>query len=105
MQICNTFLSQFVFQASDGDWTSQVSKPAGHAALLGGRFTFMSSRGVARRSCCLVRPTVGPALVWARGMGRGSLRRAMTETLVHGDKLLLAWRRVYGSVGDESEEG
>jgi hypothetical protein len=53
----------------------------------------------------LVRPTVGPALVWARGMGRGSLRRAMTETLVHGDKLLIAWRRVHGSVGDESEEG
>ena len=42
-----------------------------------------------------------PALVWARGMDRGSLRRAMTETLAHGDKLLLAWRRVHGSVGEE----
>ena len=42
-----------------------------------------------------------PALVWARGMDRGDLRRAMTETLSHRGKLLLAWRRVHG---EEEEE-
>jgi hypothetical protein len=38
-------------------------------------------------------------------MDRGNLRRAMTETLTHRNKLLLAWRRVHGSGSDESEEG
>ena len=46
-----------------------------------------------------------PALIWARGMGRGNLRRAMAETLAHRDELLLAWRRVHGSGGEEAEEG
>ena len=46
-----------------------------------------------------------PALVWARGIDRGTLRRAMAETLAHRDKLLLAWHRVHRSGGEESEEG
>lgn len=46
-----------------------------------------------------------PALVWARGMGRGSLRQAMAEALAHRGKLLLAWSRVHGSAGEEPEEG
>ena len=33
--------------------------------------------------------------------GSRRLRRAMTETLAHGGKLLLAWRRMHGSVGEE----
>jgi len=44
-----------------------------------------------------------PALVWARGMDRGNLRRAMAETLAHRGKLLLAWRRVHGADGEEEE--
>jgi len=44
-----------------------------------------------------------PALVWARGMDRGRLRRTMAETLAHRGKLLLAWRRVHGADGEEEE--
>jgi len=44
-----------------------------------------------------------PTLVWARGMDRGDLRRAMAETLAHRGKLLLAWRRVHGANGEEEE--
>jgi hypothetical protein len=43
------------------------------------------------------------ALVWARGMDRGSLRGTMAETLAHRGKLLLAWRRVHGADGEEEE--
>jgi hypothetical protein len=46
-----------------------------------------------------------PALHWARGMDRGRLRQAMTETLAHRGKLLFAWRRLHESGRDESEEG
>ena len=45
-----------------------------------------------------------PALPWARGMDRGSLRQAMTETLAQRGKLLLAWHRLHGSGNDEPEE-
>jgi hypothetical protein len=34
---------------------------------------------------------------------RGSLRRTMAETLAHGGKLFLAWRRVHGADGEEEE--
>ena len=46
-----------------------------------------------------------PALLWARGMDRSKLRQAMTETLARRGKLLLAWRRLHESGGDEPEEG
>ena len=49
------------------------------------------------------RPALAPGLIWARGMDRGNLRRAMAETLAHRGKLLLAWRRVHGSDGEEEE--
>ena len=45
-----------------------------------------------------------PAVLWARGMDRGKLRQAMTETLAHRGKLLLAWHRLHGSGNDEPEE-
>ena len=38
-----------------------------------------------------------PSLVWARGLGRANLRRAMLETLAERAKLRAAWRRVHGS--------
>jgi hypothetical protein len=41
-------------------------------------------------------PDERPTLVWARGLRRGSLRRAMLETLARRAKLLAAWRRVHG---------
>ncbi len=44
-----------------------------------------------------------PVLDWARGMDRGSLRWAMTETLAHRGKLLLAWHRLHGADGEEEE--
>jgi Domain of unknown function (DUF4160) len=43
-----------------------------------------------------------PALLWARGMNRGKLRQAMSETLAHRSKLLLAWHRVH-ETGEEEE--
>ena len=46
-----------------------------------------------------------PALLWARGMDRGTLRQAMTETLVYRSKLLLAWHRLHGSSSDEAGKG
>jgi Domain of unknown function (DUF4160) len=53
----------------------------------------------------LAGPDSRPALIWARGMDRRSLRRAMAETLAHRDTLLAAWRRVHGAGGEGSEEG
>lgn len=50
-------------------------------------------------------PDGRPTLVWARGMDRGRLRQAMTETLAQYGKLLLAWHRVHGSDSKETEEG
>jgi hypothetical protein len=41
-------------------------------------------------------PDERPTLVWARGLRRASLRRAMLETLARRAKLLAAWRRVHG---------
>lgn len=46
-----------------------------------------------------------PALLWARGMDRGRLRLAMTGTLAHRGKLLLAWRRLHEPGSVEREEG
>ena len=46
-----------------------------------------------------------PALLWARGMDRGKLRQAMTETLADRSKLLLAWHRLHDSGSGEPEEG
>lgn len=46
-----------------------------------------------------------PALLWARGMDRRTLRQAMTETLAQRGKLLVAWRHVHGVGGEEPEEG
>lgn len=53
----------------------------------------------------LAGPDGRPALLWARGMDRGKLRRAMTETLAHRSKLLLAWRRLHEAGSDGPEEG
>jgi Domain of unknown function (DUF4160) len=41
-----------------------------------------------------------PSLVWARGLDRASLRRAMIETLARRGKLFAAWRRVHGPEKD-----
>jgi hypothetical protein len=38
-------------------------------------------------------------------MDRSRLRQAMTETLAHRGKRLLAWHRLHGSGNDEPEEG
>lgn len=53
----------------------------------------------------LAGPDGRPALLWARGMDRGVLRQAMTETLAHRGKLHLAWRRLHEAGSDEPEKG
>lgn len=53
----------------------------------------------------LAGPHGRPLLAWARGMGRGDLRRAMAETLANQARLLRAWRRVHEPGGEEPEEG
>jgi len=63
----------------------------------------MFSRRAGEAKLLLGEPGGRPALVWARGMDRGDLRRAMTETLAHRGKLLLAWRRVHGANSEEEE--
>lgn len=50
-------------------------------------------------------PDGRPALLWARGMDRGKLRQAMTETLAHRGKLLRAWRRLHEAGGNEPGGG
>jgi hypothetical protein len=50
-------------------------------------------------------PDGRPSLVWARGMDRASLRRAMLETLARRAKLLAAWRRVHDPDGEGPQKG
>jgi Domain of unknown function (DUF4160) len=45
-----------------------------------------------------------PMLLWARGMDRGKLRQAMSETMAHHGELLVAWNNIHGADGDEREK-
>ena len=38
----------------------------------------------------------GPALIWADGMKRGDIRRAMTIVAERQDEFLRRWRRIHG---------
>jgi hypothetical protein len=42
-----------------------------------------------------------PALLWARGLDRPTLRRAMAETMKHKAMFFAAWQRLHGA--DERE--
>jgi hypothetical protein len=69
------------------------------------RLMSTSLQTAARRSFFSERPDGRPSLVWARGLDRVSLRRAMLETLARRGKLLAAWRRVHGPGKEGPQKG
>ena len=44
----------------------------------------------------LIGPDGGPALVWAEGMKRNEVRRAMAVVTEHKDAFLARWREIHG---------